>query len=68
MNKLMDESYRLSFIRTFKDGISNTNLDVLDGNMLNYIREQEKKIIKTEGRQAIEYTEYGVDGSFMPGD
>lgn len=68
MNKLMDEGYRLSFISTYRYGIPNTEFNVIDKNMLNYLVEQEKRIAKEKGRQALDYTEYGIDGSFMPGD
>lgn len=68
MNKLMDEAYRLSFISTYRDGIPNTEFNVIDKNMLKYLVEQEKKIVKEKGRQALDYTEHGIDGSFMPGD
>lgn len=68
MNKLMDEGYRLSFISTYRDGIPNTDFNVIDKNMLKYLVEQEKKIAKEKGRQALNYTEYGIDGSFMPSD
>lgn len=68
MSKLMDESYRNSFISTYRDGIPNTDFAVIDQNMLNFLLEQEKKIANEKGRQALDYTEYGVDGSFMPSD
>lgn len=68
LSKLMDEGYRLSFISTYRDGIPNNDFNVIDQNMLNYLVEQEKKITNEKGRQALDYTEYGVDGSFMPSD
>lgn len=66
MNKLTDESYRYYFISTYRDGIPNNDFQVIDQNMLKKIIEQEKKIVKEKGRQALDYTEYGVDGIFMP--
>lgn len=66
MNKLMDEGYRISFISKYRDGIPNTDFVVIDQNMLSFLLEQEKKVAKEKGRQALDYTEYGVDGNFMP--
>ena len=63
MNDLANESYRRSFIATYINGIENTNFDVLDKNLINYMKSMEEKVIQNKGK--IDYTEYGVDGNII---
>lgn len=66
MDKLTRENYRNWFIRSYIDGIPNSDFDILEKKTIDCIQQKAKEIIQNQGKEAIDYTEYGVDGLFMP--
>lgn len=66
IDKLMREGYRRWFIRSYINGIPDTDFNILDKKTIDYIKQKEKEIINNKGKQAINYVEYGTDGFFMP--